>query len=139
MLKGVLKNITAVCLAFLVMASTMSFTINEHYCGGDLVDTSLFVKADTCMMEGMIMSTSKEMNQVSDSCCNDITTIIDGQDEVHQKGKQLTFQQQLFVETFLYTYSVLFSNKDKSVVSYKHYVPLILVKDIHLFDETFLI
>jgi hypothetical protein len=139
MIKGILKNTTAICLAFLVMASTMSFTINEHYCGGSLVDTSLFVKADTCMMEDMSTSLSDENSFMSDSCCNDVITIIDGQDEVQQNGKQIAFQQQLFITTFLYTYSALFSNKESSVVSYKEYIPPILVKDIQVLDETFLI
>jgi uncharacterized protein YfcZ (UPF0381/DUF406 family) len=139
MIKGVLKNITAISLAFLVMASTMSFTISEHYCGGSLVDASLFVKADTCMMESMSMSSSEESSVISDPCCNDVITIIDGQDEVQQNGKQFAFQQQLFITTFLYTYSALFSNKENSVVSYKDYIPLVLVKDIQVLDETFLI
>ena len=139
MIKGVLKNITAICLAFFVMASTMSFTINEHYCGGSLVDTSLFVKADTCMMEGMGMSNSNDTDIIMDNCCNDVITLVDGQDEVHQNGKQIAFQQQLFITTFLYTYSALFSNKESSVVSYKEYIPPILVKDIQVLDEAFLI
>jgi len=138
MIKGVFKNMTACCLAFLVMASTMSFTINEHYCGDSLVDTSLFVKADTCMMEGMGMSNSNNAS-MQDSCCNDVITIIDGQDEVHQNGKQITFQQQLFITTFVYTYSALFSNKEKSIVSYRTYIPPLLIKDIQVLDETFLI
>ena len=139
MFKGILKNTTAIGLAFLVMASTMSFTINEHYCGGDLVDTSLFVKADTCMMEGMEMSNSDDVSIAKDTCCNDVITVIDGQDEVHQNGKQLAFDQQLFIATFLYTYSNLFSNKENSIVSYSDYIPPKLVKDIQALDETFLI
>jgi len=138
MIKGVLKNITAICLAFFVMASTMSFTINEHYCGGSLVDTSLFVKADTCMMEDMLMSNS-DTASIKDSCCNDIITIVDGQDEVHQNGKQISFQHQLFITTFLYTYSALFSNNESTVVAFKEYIPPILVKDIQVLDEAFLI
>jgi hypothetical protein len=139
MFKGILKNTTAICLAFLVMASTMSFTINEHYCGGDLVDASLFVKANTCMMEGMEMSNSSDTSIVKDTCCNDVITVVDGQDEAHQNGKQLSFDQQLFIATFLYTYSNLFSNKENSIVSYSDYIPPKLVKDIQALDETFLI
>jgi len=76
---------------------------------------------------------------MQDSCCNDVITIIDGQDEVHQNGKQITFQQQLFITTFVYTYSALFSNKEKSIVSYRTYIPPLLIKDIQVLDETFLI
>ena len=117
----------------------MSFTINEHYCGGSLVDTSLFLKADTCMMEDMGMSNSDGISILKDNCCNDLTTIIDGQDEVYQNGKQLAFEQQLFITSFLYTYSALFSSKESSTVLYQEYIPPILVKDIQVLDETFLI
>lgn len=139
MFKGILKNITAVCLAFLVMASTMSFTINEHYCGGSLVDTSFILKADTCMMEGMKMADPDATSVIKNKCCNDVITIIDGQDEVHQNGKQLAFEQQLFIATFVYSYSDMFSNKETSVVSYTNYIPPKLIKDIQALDETFLI
>jgi len=139
MIKGILKNTSAVCLAILVMVSTMSFTISQHYCGGSLVDTSLFVKADTCLMEDMSMPSSEENNIISDSCCNDVLTIIDGQEEVHQNGKQIAFEQQLFIATFVYTYSQLFLNKERLVVSYGDYIPPKLVKDIQVLDESFLI
>lgn len=117
----------------------MSFTINEHYCGGSLVDTSLFVKADTCMMSGMEMSTSDSSNIVMDNCCNDVITVVDGQDEVQQTYTDITFEQELFITTFVYTYSNLFSNKENSIVSYTNYIPPKLVKDIQILDETFLI
>ena len=139
MIKGVLKKSIAICMAFFVMASTMSFTINQHYCGGRLIDTSLFVKADTCMMKGMEMPSSNDTSIFMNKCCNDVITIIDGQDEVHQNGKQITFEQQLFITTFVYTYSCLFSNKESSIVTYKEYTPPLLVKDIQVLDETFLI
>ncbi len=38
-------------MAFVVLLSTMSFTMHMHYCGDTLVDTSYFVKAETCGME----------------------------------------------------------------------------------------
>lgn len=117
----------------------MSFTINQHYCGGDLVDTSLFVKADTCMMEEVDMTSSNDTKVISDLCCKNIVTVIDGQDSVQKEASEITFQQQLFIATFFYTYSVLFSNKEKTIVHYTHYTPPILVKDILVLDETFLI
>jgi len=135
----ILKNITSVSLAFIVLFSTMSFTINEHYCGGDLVDTSWFVKADTCMMEGMEMSSSSESIMISDTCCNDVITIIDGQDEVKQNNSQISFQQQVFVTALVFTYSALFSVVENEEVNHNKYIPPKLVKDIQVLDETFLI
>lgn len=139
MLSKTIKKLASISLAFLVLFSTMSFSINEHYCGGSLVDTSLFVKADTCMMSGMEMSTPDNATIVVDNCCNDVITVVDGQDEVQQTHTDITFEQELFITTFVYTYSNLFSNKENSIVSYRDYIPPNLVKDIQILDETFLI
>lgn len=38
-------------MALLVFLSTLSFTIESHYCGDVLVDTSMFDAVDTCGME----------------------------------------------------------------------------------------
>ena len=35
-------------MALLVFLSTLSFTIENHYCGDVLVDTSMFDAVDTC-------------------------------------------------------------------------------------------
>ena len=132
-MKQTIKNITSISLAFLVLFSTMSFTINEHYCGGSLVETSWFVEAEGC---GMEMETSTSFS--ADSCCNDIVTIVDGQDEVKQNS-QLTIDQQVFITAFIHTYSELFEVPVTEAISYKDYVPPLLVRDIQLLDETFLI
>lgn len=38
-------------MAFVVMFTTMSFTVDMHFCGDSLVDFSLFAKAESCGME----------------------------------------------------------------------------------------
>ena len=38
-------------MAFVVLFSTMSFTMNMHYCGGTLVESAIFQKAKGCGME----------------------------------------------------------------------------------------
>ena len=49
-MKLFIKKITALLMAFVVLFSTMSFTISEHYCGDHLVDSGLFSKAENCGM-----------------------------------------------------------------------------------------
>jgi len=132
-MKQIIKNITSVSLAFLVLFSTMSFTINEHYCGGSLVDTAWFVEAEGC---GMEMESSTSFS--ADSCCNDVITIVEGQDEVKQNN-QLTFDQQIFVTAFIHIYGELFEAPITEAISFKDYVPPLLVRDIQLLDEAFLI
>ena len=50
-MKKVLHKIMAFAMTFVVLFSTMSFTVNMHYCGGTLVETALFQKAKGCGME----------------------------------------------------------------------------------------
>jgi len=38
-------------MAFVVLFSTMSFTVNMHYCGDTLVETAIFKKAKGCVNE----------------------------------------------------------------------------------------
>lgn len=67
-------------LAIVVLFSTMSFTIDKHYCGSMLVDIAINAKAKTC---GMEMSQSKDDSCVSKkSCCENEHIVIIGQDEL---------------------------------------------------------
>ena len=106
MLKGRFKNIVSFFMALLVLASTMSFTISEHYCGDELV------KADTCGME-MPMSSSNETSLKTNGCCNDVVQVIEGQNDLKSNFSQLEFKQQLFLTAFRYAYSNLFEVNDK--------------------------
>ena len=38
-------------MAIVVLFSTMSFTVDMHYCGDNLVETAIFHKAKGCGME----------------------------------------------------------------------------------------
>jgi hypothetical protein len=138
MLKGCFKNIVSFSMALLVLASTMSFTISEHYCGDELVATSLFAKADTCGME-MPMSSSNETSLKTNGCCNDVVQVIEGQDDLKSNFTQLEFKQQVFLTAFSYVYNNLFEENDNSLVPFSHYTPPLIVKDIQVLDAVFLI
>ncbi|OSS39653.1 secreted protein [Christiangramia flava JLT2011] len=53
--------------------------------------------------------------------------------------ESLTFDQQLFVATFTYSFVNLFEVGDKETIPFANYTPPLLVKDILLLDQTFLI
>ncbi|MDG2194765.1 MAG: hypothetical protein P8K77_08000 [Polaribacter sp.] len=125
-------------MALLVLASTMSFTISEHYCGDELVATSLFVKADTCGME-MPMSPSNETSLKTNGCCNDVVQIIEGHDDLKSNYTQLEFKEQVFLAAFRYAYNNLFEMNDNNLVPFNHYTPPLIVKDIQVLDAVFLI
>lgn len=50
-MKQIFNKTVALFLAFVVLFSTMSFTIDMHFCGNTLVETAIFHKAKGCGME----------------------------------------------------------------------------------------
>jgi len=128
-------------MAFIVLFSTMSFSVDMHYCGDHLVDFSLFDKVDTCVMKAEKTKSSSEcaVMEMEMDCCSDVEIIIEGQDDVKVTFDQFTFEQQVFITSFVYSYINLFEGFDKNVIPFKDYSPPPLIRDIHILDQTFLI
>ena len=125
-------------MALVVLFTTMSFTVNMHYCGDILVDTAIFQKAKTCGME-MQKTSTKDCSITKKNCCSDKQMIVDGQNELKVSYDSLSFEQKQFVASFVYTYINLFESAEEDVNSYRDYIPPLVVKHIYKFDETYLI
>jgi hypothetical protein len=137
-MKAFIKNIASVFLAFLVLFSTMSFTIDMHYCGDTLVDLAVFNHAKTCGME-VEQSSSMDNSIIKKDCCNDEQITFNGQDEITISLDNLTFDQHLFVASFIYSYINLFEAFDKEIIPFKDYTPPLVDKDIQVLYQTFII
>lgn len=126
-------------LALLVLASTFSFSVDKHFCGSFLVDMAVFSKAKTCGME-MHRQGDVEMASVEeDSCCTNEKIAVEGQDELKISFDSLDFQQQVFLATFTYSYLNLFEGSPRQIDPYRNYSPPLLVTDIQVLDQVFLI
>ncbi|MDH7447890.1 hypothetical protein QBK95_19835 [Aquimarina sp. 2201CG14-23] len=126
-------------LGCLVLFSTLSFTVEKHYCGRFLVDVAIFSKAKDCGMEMNTHAEDQELQVKKKSCCKDEIIILEGQDELKTSLDQFDQFHQTFITTFIYSYIDLFSlRKEKNIVP-KEYAPPELVADIHILYETFLI
>ena len=77
MIKNILHKGFCTVMALLVLVSTLSFTVEKHFCGNTLIDVSLFSEADKCDMEMMEMELAKITKK---SCCKDVVDVIEGQD-----------------------------------------------------------
>jgi hypothetical protein len=130
-MKKAFQHSVSVAMAFLVLFSTFSFTVDKHFCGSFLVDKAIFSEAKTC---GMEMETSAE-----DSCCTNEKLAIEGQDELKHQFDSLDLQQQVFLTGFAYSYIFVFEDYSKEITPFKDYSPPLLVSDIQLEDQVFLI
>ncbi len=137
-MKQVFHKIMSMLMAFVVLFSTLSFTVNMHYCGDTLMDTAIFHKAETCGME-MENPSSKDCSITKKNCCSDEQLVVDGQDELQLSLDKISFEQQIFIASFVYTYINLFEGLDKNVSSYEEYEPPLVIRQIFKLDETYLI
>ncbi len=137
-MKQVSHKIVSMLMAVVVLFSTLSFTVNMHYCGDTLMDTAIFHKVKTCGMEMQNPST-EGCSITKKDCCNDKQMFIDGQDELQLTFDTLSFEQQQFVTSFIYTYINLFEGEEEDINSYRDYIPPLVVRELYKLDETYLI
>ena len=125
-------------MAFVVLFSTLSFTINMHYCGGALVETAISHKVKGCGME-MEKPSTDGCSITKKNCCDDKQLVVDGQDELQLAVDKITFEQQQFIASFVYTYINLFEGLENNVSTYEEYKPPLVIRRIYKIDETYLI
>ena len=76
MLKAIYRIVT-LSMALSILVSTLSFTVSMHFCGGKLIDVSIFQKAHSCGTE-----ITSDNDGVMGGCCQDKEVKIEGQDEL---------------------------------------------------------
>ena len=131
----VFNKVILFALSFLVLFSTLSFAVEKHYCGGTLVDMSVFSKVKGCGME-----LESEASIAKSSCCKNEVDIIEGQDELSSFAfNDIDISVPYFIVAFQYSYIALYQSLPKRVIPHKDYSPPNIVYDIHILDQVFLI
>lgn len=137
MVKSILHKSFSIALSFLVLFSTVSLTIEKHFCGDTLVAVSIFTEVEKCAME------ASELEQAAitkKSCCKDQVNVIQGQEVLSSNTfEDLDLEQQQFLVTFTHSYFSLFEINLKQFIPHKEYSPPYIVEDIQLLNDTFLI
>lgn len=132
MFKKALHKIFSSLMACLVLLSTVSFTVQKHFCGDTLIDAAIFSRAQVCGMEMV----SKEKRE----CCKEELEVVKGQDKLKlSKFEELSFQHQVFIATLVYSFLDLFQSFDEEIIPHKNYSPPNLVTDIQVLDQIFII
>lgn len=130
----------AILMACVVLFTTMSFTVDMHYCGDTLVDFSFVQSSKTCGMEKAQKSIGCAKPMLSEkSCCSDEQVIFDGQDELKIAFNTLSFEQKTFITAFTYTYLNLFEGTESNEVPFIDYSPPFVKRDVQVLHQSFLI
>ncbi len=147
-------RIIALTMAFVMFATTVNLAIDMHYCQGQLQSVSFFGKAETChdrmatkmkncpnhqkMMEE---ASSKEGCSMSKKgCCESKSFHIQSDLEQLNSSSEFVVSQELqqFITAFV---AVFFQNDfiEKSSHNFQHYHPPIVLKDIPVLNQSFLL
>ena len=138
-MKELFRQLLACTMALMVLFSSMSFTIDMHFCGDTLVDLSL-MEADNCGMSSMMgVSDTDSMMTTEMGCCTDLQVTLEGQDELKISIDNLSLEQQVFLASYYYSYLQLFDTQPGEITPFDGYPPPIIIKDIYILHETYLI
>ncbi|MDC9721912.1 MAG: hypothetical protein PSN34_03955 [Urechidicola sp.] len=137
-MKQFLHKTVAFLMTFVVLFSTMSFTVDMHFCGDTLVDTAIFKEVKSCGIE-MSTPSNEDCSVVKKDCCTDKQINYEGQDELKISFDIQTLNQQLFAVSFIYSYINDFEGLEENPNSFNDYPPPLIVRSIYKLDETFLI
>mgnify|MGYP003665805285 CR=1 FL=1 len=124
-------------MALLVLFSTMSFTVDMHFCGGHLVDKAIFSEVKKCGME--MESKAAENTVQKPSCCEDISITVEGQEELKISFEKHELQTLQFALLFSYSYISLFEPLAEKHIPFEQYSPPRLTLDRYILNETYLI
>ncbi|MEY8779474.1 hypothetical protein AB9K32_03555 [Allomuricauda sp. XS_ASV26] len=126
-MKQFFHQIVSSFMALLVLASTVSWTVDKHICMGRVMDISFFAHADDC---GMDMDMEK-------SCCDDESFTVQGQDDLKISFEKFDLDQQVFLVSFVQTYFQLFKTDSEEPHAFNEYNPPPLIRDVQVLDQTF--
>ena len=100
---------TALILAFLMFFTSIGFSVDFHYCKGDLKSFSFIGKASACHQTKKACPRHKEMKSEEKSndskCCSNETVVVEDLDVDYNfsSDAELTDLQVKFVTDFVYT------------------------------------
>ena len=134
----IVKKISTTLLSFIVLFSSMSFAIDEHYCGNNLMDVSYFGDADNCGSEEVTMNSSSSSVK-QNNCCKDETTLLES--SIFNKEKFINLQHVDAEVLFFKANSYLGTYKDIAIEIeyYTDFSPPDIAQDFQVLHQVFLI
>lgn len=130
-MKQAFHRLLSTLMAVMVLASTVSWTVDRHLCMGRVLDVSLFAHAEDCGM-GMEMERGA-------GCCADDSFTVQGQDQLKISLDDHGIDRP-FVAPMPGGFQFLLPvGGDQTATSFVDYSPPPLIRDVQLLYQTFLI
>ena len=140
-MKKVTLHIFSFVMAFLVIFSTMSFTVEKHFCGKSLVGHAVFSSAEKCESEMHSCGAEEmvHMKMKKESCCTNQIEEISGQDELNFSSFSFDFVPQFNAVSISFIQMDLIQELPPEIIPYPPYEPPKLVYDLQVLCQVFII
>ena len=140
--RGIQKLLSAL-MAMLVLISTLSFSIEKHYCGEDLVDVAFFIHTKKCGPEvthnDFDRGDQKSVLRMQ-SCCKHVVDLLKGQDQFSWEKTKLIIKNQKALGLILVSVTgTLNYLKPIDISPLIHFSPPAYVIDIRTLHQVYLI
>ncbi|MFD1294370.1 hypothetical protein ACFQ5N_11035 [Lutibacter holmesii] len=134
-MKQRINKIAAVLMTFVVLLSTMSFTIHQSYCEDNLVATTLSTNVQSHQIE-----TEKSCCSTSETCCKHKDIVFEGKNEIlFYKVEKVSLKDQFFTFNLPNYRFQNFKIWLLPIIAVKEYAPPNLVEDIQTIHQVFII
>lgn len=142
-------QIISLIMAFLILFSSVGFSIDLHYCGTDLKSFSFtgkakncfeLAKSGTCSKHQMVEATKPLCETSKKDCCHNKTFYVKG--ELTSDAPTTSFLISSLLQDFLLAFVVVFADKPtlkQSTLNFLHYKPPLIQKKIPVLVQSFLL
>lgn len=133
-----MKQFFSLFLGILIVFSSMGFSLSKHYCQGELKETALFVKAKACHEVEKASCHKHPTGLAQENCCNDEQDYIKGIDlETSLLIKVCAPDLPAVINKPLSFFTKSIFNKE--LIRFSNSPPPLIVKDIIIFVQSFLL
>ena len=129
-------KIVSTIMALAVVLASLSFSIEQHFCGANLVDVSVVSKVESCCCPAL---KDDSLQLKKKSCCSNISIVFEGFDNYQNAISTEFITVPVFVETPAVQIPVAYVFETTRKVPYANYNPPPLITDIQVRDQVFLI
>lgn len=137
-----MKKFLSISLCFILLFSNLGLAMATHYCGGQAVKTGLTIGHGhlDCGMPDMDMDSEESKQGINaNNCCENQYQFLEVEDDYRSSLVQITFNPDFAFLVFAHSlFSVELAQKS-SKVKYSHYSPPLLLRDIPVLNQIFII
>lgn len=134
------KKISALFFSTVVLLASTSFTTQMHFCCGNLISIAIDKEAQPCSEK--VHEVDHACNKCtieSRDCCADKSILKSGNSAILSDTIEPGISSLIFLNAFYSSYLIIIEGLDRNAVPFEGYRPPLILKDILVLHEVFLI